>query len=396
MVTLKEYGKYVWNNLKARKLRSWLTIMGIIIGIGAMVSLITLSNAMNTAVQTQFEKMGISAIRVVPAGLNGPPTGSLGLPLDIQEKIEDVIGVEYANPVIMNNARLEFNKEEEQVLLTSYDTSLSDKAFVDTDLQTKEGRFFRQGEKGAIILGYDVAYELFDKDIGVKNSVLINEEKFEVVGILADSGTDADDRVYMPLEESQRLLNKYDEVNVFVVQVEEGLDTTAIGARIEQTLLRTLDENEFDVFTPEQLLKQIGAIIGIVQIVLGAIASISLIVGSIGIMNSMFTAVLERTQEIGVMKAIGGTRKEIVFFFVIEAGAMGLIGGMIGTLLGTLISFIVQFGAEAAGYSVFVVTINPMLIINILILSFVVGLVAGIIPAFRAAQMKPIDALRYE
>jgi putative ABC transport system permease protein len=392
----KEYIEYIWNNIHERKIRSWLTVLGVIIGIAAIVSLVTLSRGMNTAVQEQFEKMGISSIRVVPGGLHGPPTGGLALSLDIKEKIEDVKGVEYANPILIDYATGEFNNEEQTIMVNSYDTSLSEKGFLDTDLQIDEGRFFSPGEKGGIIIGYDIATDLFEQNIGLKNTLLINQQKFKVIGILEESGTDADDRVYMGREDAEILFNKKDAVNVFVVQTTSGIDTEGVGKKIEEELLKTMQQEEFDVFTPEQLLKQIGAMLGVIQIVLGSIASISLVVGAIGIMNAMFTAVLERTQEIGVMKAIGATRKTILLFFMVEAGVMGIAGGIIGTMIGTGISYIVEIGAHLAGYDLFKVTINPGIIFGTMFFSFLIGAIAGALPAVRAARMKPIDALRYE
>lgn len=396
MVRQREYYQYVWNNIRERRIRSWLTVIGIIIGIAAIVSLVTLSKGMNTAVRDQFEKMGISSIRVVPGGLHGPPTGSMGFSINLKDKIESVKGVDYANPVLIDYATVESNREEETVMVNSYDTSLSERAFVDTDLQVEEGRFFVPGERGSVIIGYDIAYDLFDKDIGVKNSVIINKEKFKVIAILEESGTDADDRIYMGREDAEALFNKKDIVNVFVVQTTKGINAEEVGAKIEEELLKTLQDEEFDVFTPEQLLRQIGAMIGVIQLVLASIASISLVVGAIGIMNSMFTAVLERTQEIGVMKAIGATRKTIVLFFIIEAGIMGVAGGAMGTIVGTLLSYGVEFAAIMMGYSLFKVTIDVSMIFGVVVLSFLLGAGAGALPAYRAARMKPIDALRYE
>ncbi|MEK6921097.1 MAG: ABC transporter permease [Nanoarchaeota archaeon] len=396
MVIPKEYIQYVWNNIHERKIRSWLTVLGVIIGIAAIVSLVTLSQGMNTAVQEQFEKMGISSIRVVPGGLHGPPTGGIALSLDLKEKIENVKGVEYANPVLIDYATAEFNNEEQTIMVNSYDTTLSEKAFLDTDLQIDEGRFFNPGEKGSVIIGYDIATDLFEQDIGVKNTIIINEEKFKVIGILEESGTDADDRIYMGREDAEILFNKKDAVNVFVIQTTSGIDTEKVGKKIEEELLKTMQEEEFDVFTPEQLLKQIGAMLGVIQIVLASIASISLVVGAIGIMNAMFTAVLERTQEIGVMKAIGATRETILLFFMVEAGVMGTAGGIIGTLIGTGISYMVEYGAHLAGYDLFKVTLDPTIIFGTIFFSFVIGAIAGSLPALRAARMKPVDALRYE
>lgn len=392
----KEYWQYIWNNMHARKIRSWLTVVGIIIGIAAIVGLVTISKGMNYAVREQFEKMGISSIRVVPGGLHGPPTGSLHLDIGLKEKIENIKGVEYANPVLIDYATMEYNKEEETVMINSYDTTLGETGFLDTDLHVEEGRFFALGEKGTVIVGTDIAYDLFDKDISVKNTILINKQKFKVIGILENSGTDADDRIYMGLEDAQLLFNKKEEVNVFVVQTTEGIGTEAVGEKIEEELLKTLQDEEFDVFTPEQLLQQIGAMLGVIQLVLASIASISLLVGAVGIMNSMFTGVLERTQEIGVLKAIGATNGNILSMFIMEAGIMSTAGGIIGIIIGTLFAYLVEFGAHLAGYDIFSVRVEPFFLGAVLLFSFALGACAGALPAWRAALMKPIDALRDE
>ncbi len=392
----KEYWAYIFNNMRTRKVRSWLTIIGIIIGIAAIVGLVTISQGMNNAVKAQFEKMGISSIRVVPAGLNGPPTGDMGLTMSLKDKIEGVNGVEYANPVLIDYATVEYNNEEQVVMINSYDTTLGGKAFLDTDLQVQEGRYFSSGEKGTVIVGADIATDTFDNDISIKNNILVNGEKFKVIGVLESSGTDADKRIYMSLEEAQVLFNKKEIVNVFVVQTTPGLDTEEVGKKIEQELLKSLQDEEFDVFTPEQLLKQIGAILGVIQLVLASIASISLLVGAIGIMNSMFTGVLERTQEIGVLKAIGATNTNILSLFIMEAGVMATVGGIIGAVIGTMFAYLAQVGAELAGYNVFKVQLDPIFLLEVLVFSFMIGAIAGAIPAYRAALLKPIEALRYE
>lgn len=396
MLQGREYLIYIKNNIRTRKIRSWLTMLGIIIGIAAIIGLITLSRSMNAAVGEQFEKMGISAIRIIPGGLHGPPIGSIGLSLDMREKIEEVKGIEYVNPVLFDYATVEFNKEKEQAIIFSYDTTLNEKGFLDLDLQLLEGRFFLAGEKGAVILGYNIAKTLFERKVQEKNTFVINGKKFKVVGIFKETGTNIDDRVYMAFDDAQVLFNKYGIANVFVVQTTEGVDTVKVAEKINEKLLKSMQEEEFQVFTPQQLLKEIGAMMGIIQIVLASIASISLIVGAIGIMNSMFTAVLERTREIGVMKAIGAAKKDILLLFIIEAGFLGLVGGVIGTVLGTLFAYGVEYGAYIADFYLFSVHIDPVLIAEAVLFSFLIGTIAGFIPAYRAASLKPVEALRYE
>src|SRR3989344_3588250 len=182
---LNEYVSIALNSLKHRKIRSWLTIIGIIIGIAAIISLISLSQGLENAINEQFEKMGISSIRVVPGELRGPPTGSIGFDSSIIDKVEKVKSVEYINPVLLNYATLKNKKQSAFVLATGYDTSLSEKGFLDIDIKIKEGRLFRKSDENnkAVLLGYTLAKDTFDPDIEIGKSIEIEGEKFEVIGI---------------------------------------------------------------------------------------------------------------------------------------------------------------------------------------------------------------------
>jgi len=157
-----------------------------------------------------------------------------------------------------------------------------------------------------------------------------------------------------------------------------------------------MDEKEFSVYTPKQLLDQLSSILGAIKIILSGIAAISLVVGGIGIMNSMFTSVLERTRQIGIMKAIGATKKDILSLFLIESGLIGLGGGLIGVILGITTAKIVEVVAFNLGFSLLVIKLDFLLIGLVLFFAFFIGMISGAIPAYQAASLKPVDALRYE
>ena len=384
------------SSLKERKVRNWLTILGIIIGIAAIVTLVFVGNGLENAIREQFSKLGISNIRVAPGNLRGPPTGTLGFNNSIVDLVENVKAVEYVNPALLNFATVEYNNKEEVLMTIGYDTKLSDKGFLDVDLKLEEGRFFRSGEKNGIIIGWKIAHDNFKKEILARSNININNIQFKVIGIFEKTGTDVDDRIYMPLEDARELFNKRDIVNVFVVKVKDGIDVEEAAEDIKRELQKHYEEEQFTVFTPKQLLSQLKSILGIVTFLLSGIAAISLVVGGIGIMNSMFTSVLERTRDIGVMKSIGATNKQILVMFLVESGLIGLIGGILGVVLGISIAEIVEIIAANFGFSLLAITLNFKIIVFMLLFSFGIGMISGVVPAYQAAKLKPVDALRYE
>ena len=384
------------SSLKERKVRNWLTILGIIIGIAAIVTLVFVGNGLENAIREQFSKLGISNIRVAPGNLRGPPTGTLGFNNSIVDLVEDVKAVEYVNPALLNFATVEYNNKEEVLMTIGYDTKLSDKGFLDVDLKLEEGRFFRSGEKNGIIIGWKIAHDNFKKEILARSNININNIQFKVIGIFEKTGTDVDDRIYMPLEDARELFNKRDIVNVFVVKVKDGIDVEEAAEDIKRELQKHYEEEQFTVFTPKQLLSQLKSILGIVTFLLSGIAAISLVVGGIGIMNSMFTSVLEKRRDIGVMKSIGATNKQILVMFLVESGLIGLIGGILGVVLGISIAEIVEIIAANFGFSLLAITLNFKIIVFMLLFSFGIGMISGVVPAYQAAKLKPVDALRYE
>lgn len=387
---------FVIGSIIHRRLRSWLTILGIVVGIATIVSLISVSEGMENAIRDQFSQMGVSSIRIVPANLRGPPTGDLGLRTRDAEYIRSMKEVEYVNELLFNFAPANYNNREETLMVMAYDTKLASKGFADLDLELESGRLFAIGEKDGAILGYNTAYDAFDKEIHPKNSLLIKGEKFKVIGVFKRTGTDIDNRLYIPLESARLLFEKPDIVNSMVVKIKPGIEIEGAQQRIDERLSRIVDEDSYEIFTPEQLLDQFNTILGVVQSVLSAIAAISLLVGGIGITNAMYTSVLERTRQIGIMKAIGATRRIILGLFLLEASIIGMVGGVIGVMVGMIISYMVEYGAAAAGFSLLKIEVNVFLVFFGLAFACGVGIIAGVLPAFRAARLKPVDALRYE
>jgi len=393
---VKDFALFSWKSILTRGLRSWLTIIGIIIGVAAIISLITIGQGMQNAIQDQFEKLGIRNIRIVPASLQGPPSSFFTLSNDIIDKTEAIRVVDYVDKVMIEQGILEFNNEEKFVTVLGYDVTLADRGFADLDIRAADGRLFLPGDRSVMIVGSNVAQDLFDKEVRAKNNIVLKEKSFKVVGAFAESGTDIDSRVYIPLKDARDLFDRPNDINILVVHVKDGIAIPDAQDIIERELLRTFDDEDFDIITPEQILQEINAILGAVQAVFAGIAAISLLVGAVGIMNSMFTSVLERTRDIGLMKAIGAKNSDIVLIFLAEAGIMGTIGGVIGIILGTALAFGVGFAAQSAGFPLLSIRIDIITILIALTISFAVGAISGLLPALQAAKLKPVDALRYE
>jgi putative ABC transport system permease protein len=394
---ITQYWLLISRNLSNRLLRTGLTILGVIIGVMIIILLFSLGAAMQNGVEEQFGKLGVKAIRVVPGGLFGPPSGSMGLTNDVKDYIERVNGIDYVQAVLNDNSVIGYNNKFFSISVISYDTSLGPRGLIDTDSKIKEGRYFSSADKESVLIGYNVANTLFKKKINVKEGVSLGNKNFRVVGIFEKTGTALDDRAYIPLETAREMFGKKDTTNVFIVQIQRGQDIEKIADEIKRELMKKYkDEDAFRVFTPEQLLKQIKSILGTIELVLIAIAAISIIVGSIGIMNSMFTSVLERTKDIGVMRAVGATKNDILFLFLIESGFIGMLGGAIGIILGVSFAYFIQYILSLTGSNLLSVQVSAGLILFSLFFSMFVGVISGLVPAFRAASLQPVEALRYE
>jgi len=394
------------NNLRRRKLRAWLTMLGIFIGVAAVVALISLGQGMQDYIEKQFEDLGGNTISIgsrtfaVPGSVTNPD-------LILTEKdvkvIEQVRGVKIVAGFLMKTAPITFRDETQIGYIIGFDDNYVE-AFGTESLEKRllDGRIVKQGEESKVIVGYKLYDDLFDKGVRLRDKVEFEGREFKVVGILEKIGNPYDDNaVLMRKEVMRELLNIPDEESSIIVKVADGFDPEDVAETIKRKLRQSRGEREgeetFSIQTSEQLLDSFKNIFSIVQTVLIGIASISLIVGGIGIMNTMYTSVLERTKEIGTMKAIGARNSQILLLFLVESGLLGLVGGLIGVGIGIGLAKGVEVGAEMAlGTKLLQASLSPVIIFGALAFSFIVGSLSGILPAMQAANMRPVDALRYE
>lgn len=391
-----ELSKISLKNIQKRKLRSWLTMLGIIIGVAAIVALISLGEGMGRAIEGQLNALGPRMIRVSPGSLQGPPVGLTGLTINDVRTLESINEFEYVTQVIIESGEVEFKNEKKLLMVQALPMEHLERYMKDAGLEVIGGRNLKSDAEKSVIITEKVAEKKFDSRIILRTSVAINGEDFKVVGILKNQGGQMDDRIFMAYDPEKELFNKGDSVGLVIGKVKEGEDIESVAKEVERKLKKSRNDENFEIYTPEQIKSMVNSILGIVNMVLIGIAAISLIVGAVGIMNSVFTSVLERTREIGVMKAIGATNADVLSIFLIESGLIGLLGGIIGIILGTGMAFTVEFVAKSAGFPYLDVQINYGLITGAALLSFVLGMIAGAIPAWRASKLRPVDALRYE
>ena len=404
---IKDFTLITLRNLRSRKIRSWLTMLGIFIGIAAVVSLISLGQGMEEALTSAFANLGTDKLVIQAASTTFAPPGSLAVtPLtnDDVDLIKKTPGVKIAIGRMLRGVTAEFNDVRIQNFAISQPEGLEDRQFVveALDLQLVEGRLFRNGDKFKVLLGNDFASDdnAFNKKVRVGEKITLNDKKFEVIGILKRISAPFGNDGFQLLDDTVRdLVNEEDEVDFINVQVQPGVKTKDVAATIEKKFRKDRNqdpgEEDFTVQTPEQASQTFGSILLIMQIVVIGIAGISLIVGGVGIMNTMFTSVLERTREIGIMKAIGAKNKDILTFFMIESGILGMAGGIVGVIIGVSLSkFVEIIGQQVLGSALLKANFSPVLIIGALLFSFIVGTTSGIVPALQASKMHPVEALR--
>ena len=393
---LADYFLMAVNNIRHRKLRSWLTVIGIIIGVAAIISLVTVSRSLESTIESQFEQFGANRIIISPKGFQGPGTVSEGLTTKDVRTIERISGFKYVVPAIFISTEVKYKKEVGFTLINGIPSENFEEFFLDSNSQLKEGRFIEPGDRFEAVVGSRVVEDMFDNPLKLGSKIEIRGQDFEIVGILEEIGNSQDDnQINIPLETAREIFNKPDDVDGIIAQVKSPDDIPLLQERIERELERDRHDTNFQVVTATQILEQIGEVLGVIQFVLVGIAAISLIVGGIGIMNSMYTSVLERTKEIGIMKAIGAKNSDIFQIFLIESGLIGLVGGLFGTLLGTGIALIIGQLSKNSGF-LLIVKIEALVLIFGLLFAFFVGVISGVLPAVQASKLRPADALRYE
>ncbi|MGC9309689.1 MAG: ABC transporter permease [Candidatus Nanoarchaeia archaeon] len=393
-----------FKNLRHRGLRSWLTLLGIFIGIAAVVSLISLGNGLKVAVNSQFGT-SIEVISIQAGGITGfgPPGGVVNpLTKDDVEAIDKIAGVEIAIARNVETVRTEFNNKLHIGFAFSIPDGKARKEAYDMQhIEVSSGRLLNDGDNNKVLLGNNFGEKdnVFEKKISPGDNIKIEDKNFKVVGILERKGSFIlDNAIAMNDNVLESLTGYGDEVDVILVKVIDKDEIDKVAEEIEKLLRERRNvkegQEDFEVSTPEATLEQVNQILSGIQAFIVIIASISIIVGAVGIINTMTTSVLERTRDIGIMKSVGARNADIFFQFLFEAGLLGFVGGLLGVLVGAGIGIGGTLAINSLIGADTVPSIDVLLILFALIGSFIVGSISGIIPALNAAKQDPVEALR--
>lgn len=399
-----EYFQIVFASLKHRKLRSWLTILGITIGITAIVALMSLSQGMEDAFRGIFSGVGSDRIMISPGNAQNPAFTAItvsNLGEEDLEVVKNTKGVYHAIGVMEKTFTVKYRGEPKTIRVVAVPTDKKSTEMIEeVDFYAvEEGRPFEESDKYKAIAGIKIATDTFEKDVKVGDDLEILGHKFEVVGISQESGNPLAERfVRIPLETFKDLTGEEHFFSIFA-KTEKGADPNVVVDEIKENLRkeRGLKEGEedFSVKTSNEVIEGAFTILGQIRVFVITIAAVSLVVGGFGVMNTMFTAVTERTKEIGIMKSVGARNFDILAIFTIESGLIGLIGGAIGLLFGYGTAKGVEVIALNYGLKSLKATISLDLVLLSFGISFLLGIVFGLVPAIRAAKLKPVEAIRH-
>jgi putative ABC transport system permease protein len=402
-------------NLRTRRLRTGLTVLGIAIGIAAIVGMVGAVQGITSNITGELSSLHSDIIEVIPGNMQQlfSPLGGTAASLserDVDE-ISRVSGVRIASGIVTKSATVDYNN---QILSLSVH-GVDPETYKELDTYgLAEGRYLESGDEYSVMLGWSAAHDVFKKDIELKKLVTIEGKDFRVVGIVNKVGgvfQQLDSTIYMPKRTARQILDLNEkDVSSITVKVADGYDPETVGNDIKDRLAKLhkikVEDADFTVITPNFIQGITNQISGLMQVLLGGIAGISLVVGGIGIANMMFTNVRERVREIGIMKSLGATDRNVMTIFLFESGIVGIIGGVIGIVLGIVLGegFLVARQVLMSSFQTFSgaqttlpsIEVSPMLIFGSLGFSFVVGVLAGYFPARWAARLQPVEALRYE
>ncbi|MFO1349288.1 MAG: ABC transporter permease [Gammaproteobacteria bacterium] len=389
--------------IRRNLLRAFLTGLGIVIGVAAVITMVTLGSGATAQVTAQIATMGSNLLMVHPGQRLGPGQQA-GAPAFSEEDAaaitRDIGALQAVAPTASKGVTAIYGNANWS---TNVVGSTND-YFTAGNWAIEQGRSFTQGElrsgKAACVIGATVRRELFGAQDPVGGKLRLNKLSCEVVGVLrakgqSAMGRDQDDTIIVPLRTLQRRIAGHQDVNQILVSMQNGASTASVQQAIEQLLrqrrhLAANETNNFNVLDTRQIAQTLTGTTRVLTLLLGAVAAVSLLVGGIGIMNIMLVSVTERTREIGIRLAIGALEWEVLLQFLVEAVVLSTLGGSIGIVL--------ALGASWAVADLMRVPFlfNPVIVTVAFLFSAAVGVLFGYFPARRAASLDPIDALRHE
>ncbi len=404
--------KHAFNMVLHSKLRSWLTILGIVIGVGAVIAIVSLSESAQQEMESQLSGLGGDLITLTAGFSRGGmafrgPGGDFGgggakatkedIVLDRTDvqTLKGVPEIAYIDTEIRGSVDVSYLGRSGTVTLTGVDQKTWSHVTTET---LSDGRFLDSADQNVIVIGGGLASSYFDQPLGINKMLTIEGSTYRVVGILDDNGRS----IYMPIQMAFQVIpdkeqGVYDTIIIKVKNEDTVLeDLTKIEQRLMVTRHVTNRTKDFSLSSNKQMQATRAEMMSTMSMFLIALAAVSLIVGAVGIANTMFTSVLEKTRDIGIMKAIGARNSDILLIFLFNSAIIGLVGGILGIIFGGVLSgFIPALLGDVRFFrgGGFVSMNAIMMAVSV---SVGVGVIAGAIPAWKASKLKPVDALRYE
>jgi putative ABC transport system permease protein len=404
-------GKYMgmaFEALLLNKVRSALTMLGIVIGVLAVIVMVGLGQASQAYITNQVKGLGAGVLIVTPGNPKtqnafGPPgtTSAQTLKLSDVRPLETLPGVRFVSPQAFISTTFQFGRNTAGGQAVGTGANFQELRGV----TMAQGRFFneqesRTGAKVAVI-GHKLGIELFEDTLKqpLESRIEVGDQRLRVVGVLDEQGSglfgSVDNQVFMPTRTFQTLLKGGERLNSILIKAEREEQLSALQPQVSALLrqrhgIRPDEEDDFKLQTQSDLLKTVTTVTQVFTLLLAGIAAISLLVGGIGIMNIMLVTVTERTREIGVRKALGAKRRDILIQFLIESAAISLAGGVIGIVFGLALTWAITRVASLP------FVLSPVAIVGGALFSVAVGIFFGLYPADRASKLDPVDALRYE
>ncbi|SFM59231.1 ABC transporter permease [Methanolobus profundi] len=409
------YFKLATNILIHSKIRSWLTIIGIVIGVGSVVTIMALSDSMEADMEERLADLDLTLITVTPgytqamSGFRGGGGGGFGSSStsssDAELTDKDIMAIKLVENIDYIYGQISGSGLEVYFMGETADLSVTG---VDPQVwqytvtyEVESGRLLEATDNNVVVIGYRIANEMYDQEIGLNRLLAIEGRSYRVVGILAEG--ESDSAIIMPIDSAVDIIDdaEPDVFDSIIVKADSVDNVETVVDDIEEKLkisrhVMNDDDRDFSVSNSLSMAESFSEMMSSFTIFLGAIAGVSLVVGSVGIANTMFTSVLERTKEIGTMKAIGAKNSDILMIFLFNSALVGFVGGVLGILLSlVLTSFFPYLGLPMVRSSTGLAVAPDLMLLGIGIAMFI-GVLSGIIPAYNASKMKPVDALRYE
>jgi len=391
-----------WGAVTGHRLRSALTMLGIAIGIASVILLTSIGEGIRVYVLSEFTQFGTNLIGINPGKSNtsgGNPTAMAGtirkLTIEDAEALRRISQVEATMPVAFGNARVEHGERGRSVLVYGV-TSDVPRVW---KFSVRHGTFLPEGDprhgSPLVVLGIKLKREVFGDDNALGERVRIGGRPFRVIGVMEPKGQflqlDLDDTAFIPVSEALRLFNRDDLIEIDVVYRNATAKDTVVRDIKRVLIDRHQGEEDFTITTQDTMLSTLDRIISVVTSAVGAIGGISLVVGAIGILTMMWISVNESTGEIGLLRALGARRRQVLAFFLLQAALLATAGGAFGIAAGIGVARLLKLALPRLP-----VNTPVAYVFAALALSFAVGLLSGVLPARRAAGLDPVEALRAE